>query len=121
MAVHNMNLNIEPFNSIANGTKSIELRLNDEKRQKIIIGDTILFTCAVTDSTITATVVNLYKYVSFKELYSHLPLQKCGYIDSDVSQEKYTDMFAYYTQEQIDKCGVVGIELDGVVVSSNCT
>ena len=30
---HRMNLNNNPFNLIKNGTKTIELRLNDEKRQ----------------------------------------------------------------------------------------
>ena len=30
---HNMNLNNSPFNRIKDGTKIIELRLNDEKKE----------------------------------------------------------------------------------------
>ena len=32
---HNMNLNNRPFKSIKEGTKTIELRLNDEKRSPV--------------------------------------------------------------------------------------
>ena len=41
--VHKMRLVDFAFNAIKNGTKDIEVRLNDEKRQLINIGDTILF------------------------------------------------------------------------------
>ena len=41
---HNMKLNPDPFTAIETGKKNIELRLNDEKRQQIKIGDTITFT-----------------------------------------------------------------------------
>ena len=40
---HNMKLNDAPFETIKNGKKTIELRLYDEKRRKIKIGDTICF------------------------------------------------------------------------------
>lgn len=35
MRNHDMRLNEEPFNRIANDIKDIEYRLNDEKRQQI--------------------------------------------------------------------------------------
>lgn len=38
---HNMNLNNRPFESIKEGTKTIELRLNDEKRSLLKVGDEI--------------------------------------------------------------------------------
>ena len=41
---HNMNLNNRPFKSIKEGTKTIELRLNDEKRSLLKVGDEIEFT-----------------------------------------------------------------------------
>ena len=40
---HEMKLQPEYYNFILNGTKRIELRLLDEKRSKIKIGDTIKF------------------------------------------------------------------------------
>ncbi|MBF0987295.1 MAG: DUF3850 domain-containing protein, partial [Clostridiales bacterium] len=41
--LHEMKLQAEYYNFILNGTKKIEIRLNDEKRQKIKIGDSIKF------------------------------------------------------------------------------
>lgn len=41
---HSMKLNAEPFEAIRNHKKTVEIRLNDEKRQKVKIGDTIVFT-----------------------------------------------------------------------------
>ena len=39
-----MKLNNEPFHLVKNGTKTIEVRLNDEKRQEVQNGDTIILT-----------------------------------------------------------------------------
>ena len=47
-----MKLNASPFEMIKSGVKSIELRLYDEKRQKIKIGDTIIFTNTLTGEKI---------------------------------------------------------------------
>jgi len=41
---HEMKLNNGPFERIKNGTKTIELRLNDENRQLLKIKDLIEFT-----------------------------------------------------------------------------
>ena len=76
---HCMNLELSAFLKIANGSKTIELRLNDEKRQKIKIGDTIEFHCGEINSIIFATVIKLHKFPNFEQLYKALPLEKCGY------------------------------------------
>ena len=44
---HNMQLKPEPFAMIKDGTKTIELRLYDEKRRNIKVGDRIVFTDTV--------------------------------------------------------------------------
>ena len=41
--LHKMKLNSKPFESIKSGSKTIELRLNDEKRQQVSVGDFIEF------------------------------------------------------------------------------
>ena len=43
MKKHIMRLNPIPMENIRNGNKIIELRLYDEKRRKIAVGDTIKF------------------------------------------------------------------------------
>ena len=57
MTVHNMKLYQSPFDNISNGSKTIELRLNDEKRQKINVGDIIEFHNYNDDSKIIKTKV----------------------------------------------------------------
>ena len=44
--IHNMHLHPEPLEKIRAGHKTIEFRLYDEKRQRIQIGDKIVFTNA---------------------------------------------------------------------------
>jgi ASC-1-like (ASCH) protein len=109
--VHGMNLNAAPFEKIKSGEKTIELRLWDEKRQKINPGDGILFTNTVTGETLAKTVVKLHQFPNFEELYQHLPLLQCGYTEEDVHTASPDHMEQYYSAEQQSQYGVVGIEL----------
>lgn len=110
--IHNMKLNPEPFNMISLGQKTIELRLNDEKRQLINIGDEIVFTnTADSKQKITVVVVDLHRFNSFEELYNTLPLLKCGYTEKDITKASPKDMELYYSKEQQEKYGVLGIEI----------
>lgn len=106
-----MKLNASPFEMIKSGVKSIELRLYDEKRQKIKIGDTIIFTNTLTGEKIRTTVKGLHRFVNFEELYRALPLLKCGYTSDDVDTARPSDMEEYYSAKEQKKYGVVGIEL----------
>lgn len=109
--IHYMNLMPSPFSEIASGNKTIELRLNDEKRQKIAVGDTIVFTNTETQETLSAKVLALHKFPDFEALYNALPLEKCGYNASELATAHYTDMEQYYPQEKIQKYGALGIEI----------
>ena len=113
-----MNLVPSAFVKIADGNKTIELRLNDEKRQRINVEDTVVFNCSSTKDIITAQISGLHKFSNFKELYNALPLEKCGYTVAELDTAHYTDMEQYYTKEQIEKYGALGIELFNV--SSIC-
>lgn len=111
---HMMNLEPLAFLKIANGNKTIELRLNDEKRQKINIGDRIEFRCGEINSVIFAEIIKLHKFSDFEQLYKALPLEKCGYSKDDLKTAHYTDMEKYYTKSQIKKYGALGIELSKI-------
>ncbi len=113
---HFMNLESSAFFKIADGSKTIELRLNDEKRQKINIGDRVEFRCGEINSIIFAEVLKLHKFSDFEQLYKALPLEKCGYSEDVLKTARYTDMEKYYTNEQIKKYGVLGIELREITV-----
>lgn len=108
---HEMKLQASPFEKIKSGEKNIELRLFDEKRQKIKIGDNIIFTNTVNGEKICTTVKNLYKFDSFEELYKAIPLLQCGYTVENVCTAHPSDMEKYYSTEEQKKYGVVGIEL----------
>ena len=114
---HYMKLAFEPFQQILTGLKTIELRLNDEKRQKIKVGDIIVF-CNVQqpEQKLTAKVINLYNFATFADLYLSLPLEKCGYLPEQKSSAKYTDMYKYYTKEEEKRFGVLGIEISIVSI-----
>ena len=106
---HKMNLNDIPFQKIKNGAKRIELRLYDEKRQKIKTGDTICFTSEA--DKLTATVAALHIFNNFAELYAALPLDKCGYTSENIASANADDMLLYYSREEQEKYGVPGIEI----------
>lgn len=106
---HKMKLNHEPFVKIKSKTKTIEMRLLDEKRLKISVGDEITFVDNSTKEAISCKVTSLFKYKSFDELYANHDKISIGYSEGDIANPN--DMLAYYSAEQIEKYGVVGIEL----------
>ena len=109
--MHNMKLHPQPFAMIKSGEKTIELRLFDEKRRQIRVGDQIIFTNTATGECLTKTVLKLHRFDSFASLYASLPLGKCGYTSANIDQATPEDMAVYYSPEEQKKYGVVGIEL----------
>lgn len=107
-----MNLNPVPFALIDSGEKTIELRLNDEKRQKIKSGDEIEFVNTDNESRLLTRVKHIYYFPTFKELYQALPLLQCGYTEQDIASAKPEDMDAYYSKERQARYGVLGIEIE---------
>ncbi len=108
---HNMSLRPEPFERIKSGVKTFELRLYDEKRAALRVGDTIRFTRCESTETLHARILALHRFSSFEELYATLPLLKCGYTEADVAMASPADMNAYYPVEKQALYGVVGIEI----------
>jgi ASC-1-like (ASCH) protein len=106
-----MKLQPAPFEEIKRGQKTIELRLYDEKRRAIKVGDRITFTNTESGETLSARVLKLHLFDSFAELYRALPLLKCGYTTADIDTAAPADMDAYYSAEEQAKYGVVGIVL----------
>ena len=107
-----MNLQDEPFFAIDNGTKKIEMRLYDEKRQKINIGDIIVFNNDHTDKIVNVKVVKLYLFKDFNDLYNYFNKTLLGYKINDIADS--FDMTQYYKKEDIDKYGVIGIEIEKI-------
>lgn len=107
---HQMNLNLDPFNRIQMGTKIIELRLYDEKRKSLKIGDVVIFTNAQNDNEkIRTKVINLFRFDSFEDLYNQIPHSMIGY-DNDFDGHP-DDMLEYYDNEKQNQHGVLGIQI----------
>ena len=107
--IHEMQLMDEPFRKIYSGAKTVELRLYDEKRQKIRTGDFIEFTHNDNpDRKILVEVIALHHFNSFAELYNAIPKEKMGYRPEDYANPD--DMDDYYSKERQSQYGVLGIE-----------
>lgn len=106
---HKMNLNNEPFEAIRKGTKTIEMRLNDEKRSIIKVNDIIEFNNILNNEIIKVKVINLHNFKTFEELYKNFNKIELGYKENE--KANFSDMNKYYSLEEQDKYGVVGIEI----------
>ena len=108
-----MRLTAAPFEKLQDGSKKIELRLYDEKRQQIKTGDTILF-ISLKDprDTVLTRVTDIYRFASFADLYEVLPLEDLGYTADEVATASSKDMDEFYSPEEQAQYGVVGFRLD---------
>ena len=98
MNIHNLKLQDRPFNSIKNNEKTIEMRLYDEKRKLIKVGDEIIFTNIVTGETIMVKVLNIFLFKNFIELYKNFDKLKLGYKENESASPD--DMNLYYSKEE---------------------
>ena len=110
---YEMNVDGRWFDKIVNGSKTIELRLNDERRRNIKIGDYVILNNLDENADLRKCVVQviaLHKFDNFVTLYRALDMTKCGYSQTDVPNPD--DMLIYYSAERQAECGVVGIEFN---------
>lgn len=105
-----MKLNNQPFKNIKSGTKTIELRLYDEKRKLLKENDIIEFTNRTTDEKLCVKVIKLHCYNNFSELYKNFDKVSLGYKEDEIPNP--VDMDKYYSKQEQEKYGVVGIEIE---------
>lgn len=109
---HILKLQPKYFDFIDYGTKRIELRLYDEKRQKINVGDTILFQKEPElEKTLRVKVVGLLRYNSFEELFNDFDISMLADL-SMTKKELLTVLEEFYTPEKQKIYGVVGIRIE---------
>lgn len=81
-----MKLQNKPFHTIRDGSKVIEVRLNDEKRKLIREGDEIVFTLHDNLSEeLHCTVIERLEYETFFELFDAFPLEMFGGNNKEIS------------------------------------
>lgn len=98
--IHKMKLKANPFHAVKSGYKTIELRLNDEKRRLLKTGDYIEFTLIGSpDEKIIKKITALHEFPDFSELYKNLPLLECGHTPFTL-HEAVRNIWNYITQKR---------------------
>lgn len=110
--MHEMKLQSKYYNYILNGTKRIEIRLFDEKRRKIEIGDTIIFKNQDDlNKQFKTKVVGLLRYNSFDAMFKDFDIEILA--DKSMTKEELKNVLEeFYTKEEQNKYGVIGIRIE---------
>lgn len=109
MKVH---LHADVFEIVKNGKKDIEVRINDEKRRKLKVGDTLVFLKRpLDDEEIRANVVALEYYDFFEDLVNHYDMERI-YLKEYTKEQYLNEMKRFYTREEQEEYGVVAIIFD---------
>ncbi|MCM3711374.1 ASCH domain-containing protein [Sporosarcina luteola] len=106
-----MGLYGEYFNAIREGKKTVEVRLNDERRRGIKVGDSIEFIKVPEgNETLKVQVTDLRKYDTFEQMYEDIPFR-----DFDCEGWSMRDMvegtYEIYTPEQEKQWGTLAITI----------
>lgn len=111
---HELKLQPKFYNFILNGTKRIELRLYDEKRQKINIGDIIEFKKEPElKESFEAKVTALLRYDSFLALLNDIDIKTVA--DESMSKEELLESLeSFYTPEKQAEYGIIGIRVEPI-------
>ena len=104
-----MNLQPKYFDFIKDGTKRIELRLYDEKRRSIQLGDIIEFAKS-DDEKFKAEVVGLLRYSSFADLFEDFDISILA--DASMTKQELLEVLGeFYSEEKQAEFGVIGIRI----------
>ncbi len=104
-----MNLQPKYFDFIKDRTKRIELRLYDEKRRSIQLGDIIEFAKS-DDEKFKAEVVGLLRYNSFADLFEDFDISILA--DSSMTKQELLEVLGeFYSEEKQAEFGVIGIRI----------
>ena len=99
------------YNYMLKGTKRIELRLYDEKRKNIKIGDIITITNAQTNEEFEVKVVGLLQYSSFKEMVNDFDIEILA--DKSMTKEELmNELEKFYPIEKQKQYNVLGIRIE---------
>lgn len=112
MKTYNMKLMTEYFEYIKYGTKRIELRLNDEKRRKLKIGDEIIFEEAIDNPRYLKTkIIDLYHEESFNDIIDKFDISL--FADKEITKEELINILnKIYPIEKQKEYGVIGIRIE---------
>lgn len=107
-----MKLAQRPFLAVKEGRKTVEMRLYDEKRKKLSVGDFVEFVnLDYPEQTVKTVVKGIRTFSNFAELYTNYTKSQMGYLPNEIANPK--DMEKYFSAEKQKKYGmVVAIEIE---------
>ncbi len=106
-----MHIDVDSFEKILSWQKTIEVRLNDEKRKELKVDDVIEFEND-DGEVIPCKIAKLSYFKSFADLYSSKAyVSNAGY---NTTQQAMDAAYSHYTPEQEKEHGVVAIEIEWV-------
>lgn len=109
---HSMRLFTEPFKNIKSGRKTIEIRLFDEKRQQVQIGDTITFTkLPDKDDVITVEVIGLSRFSNFRDFFTAFDKSKFAHPNDWTIEDQIQAQRDVYSVEEEQEYGMLGIHI----------
>ena len=111
---HELKLQPRYYEYILSGTKDIEIRLYDEKRQKINIGDIIILKKEPElNESFKVKVVGLLRYENFDSLFNDFTIDRLA--DKSMKKsELLEELEKFYTKEKQKEYGVLGIRIEKV-------
>ena len=97
------------FELVKDGKKDVEVRLNDEKRQQLKVGDKLVFLKRPEEvEKVEATVKELKYFNNFYEVADYYKMERIH--NPKLTKEEYVnDMQRFYSKEEQEKYGVVCI------------
>jgi len=109
MIIH---LDSDIFDIVKNKSKNVEIRVNDEKRRKLIVGDTLVFIKRPDDiESIKGKVTKLVYFNSFEEVVDNYEMKRI-YLEESTKEEFINLMKRFYSDEIVNEYGVVAIEFE---------
>lgn len=109
--IYEMKLQPDFYNYMLDGTKRIEIRLNGEKRKYIKVGDKIKFYKEPNlEEYFLTEVVEILKFNDFREMIDNLKIEELA--DEILTKDELlSTLEKYYTKEQQEKYGTLGIRI----------
>lgn len=99
------------YDLIKEKVKTFEIRLNDEKRQELKVGDYILLKKRPDfKETMLVKIENLLYFKSFEQMLNSISLKDIGL--SSLTEKEAVDLYhSFYSVDEEEKYGVVAIKI----------
>ena len=107
-----LRLDEDIFEIVKNGTKRVEVRLYDEKRELMKIGDTLTFyKRPLLEEKINTKIIGLKKFNNINDLLNKYEMKEI-YVEGFSKEEFIKLLERFYSKEEQEKYGFIAIEFE---------